>query len=436
MPFMRAVLRLLAVSTLFGLLSGAAALAFYFGVKASSFILLGVLAGYRAPEAPGEGGEVAWSLGRYWLIPVIAAAGGLAVGLIRRRMGLREYSTDEVLNAYHNARRLGLRETLAGLLASAITLGSGGSAGAEGPTGRLAAGLASAAARVLKLRREEARLGLIVSLGAGIGAIFKAPMGGAVLASEILYREGFERGVLYPALVASAVSYALFGSVVGFAPIFGGVSIAFDPLYLPLFAALGAIEGGAAVLYVLWLRRSAAIFRAVIKSEVLRPALGGLATGLVGLVAPEVVGPGYGWAYLALRGSIGGLPSPLMPIWLLLALLPLLKILATGLTLGSGEVGGVFIPGIIIGAFAGLDVGLIFHRILGVPTAPFVLVGMLSLLGAAAKAPLSVTLMVVELTGGYNALPYAMVAIAVAYLASGKTALFEGQLDEARQQHN
>jgi CIC family chloride channel protein len=320
-------------------------------------------------------------------------------------------------------------------VASAITIGSGGSAGREGPTAQLSAGIGSAIADLLGLSPEDRRRAVAVGLGAGIGSIFKAPIGGALLAAEVLYMRDIEAEVLFPALVASAVGYSIFGSVVGFTPIFGYYVGTFNPARLPLYAVLGIIDGLFAILYVKTFYAIHDLFKKWRINNYIKPAIGGLLAGLIGLVAPEVLGTSYGWVDLAEFEKLSLFTSPILPLIALLVALPFLKILATSFSIGSGGSGGVFAPGIVIGAFVGLDIGLLLHYLLPslVPNvAPFVIVSMLALFGAAAKAPLAVMFMVVEMTGSYQLLPAAMIAVAIAYLISGSNTIYRAQVPTRR----
>jgi chloride channel protein, CIC family len=106
-------------------------------------------------------------------------------------------------------------------LASAVTIGSGGSAGREGPTAQISAGFASMLARRLDLTPTDARIAVTAGIGSGIGAIFRAPLGGAILGAEILYRDDLEAGAIFPSFIASVTGFAVFAAVEGFEPIFG-----------------------------------------------------------------------------------------------------------------------------------------------------------------------------------------------------------------------
>jgi CIC family chloride channel protein len=419
-----------------GVVAGISALAFYFTLKLMEHLFLGLIVGVSVPEPIGEGGSLAsgFRVVNYWLIPVSTTLGGLLSGLIVYTWApeAEGHGTDAAINAYHRLQgKIRRRIPLIKLVASAITIGSGGSAGREGPTAQLSAGIASAIADLLRLSPDDRRRAVAVGIGAGVGSIFKAPIGGAILAAEVLYMRDIESEVLFPALVASAVGYSIFGSIVGFTPIFGYYTGIFNPARLSLYVVLGIIDGLFAVLYVKTFYAIHDSFKKWRISNYAKPVVGGLLAGLIGLMAPEVLGTSYGWVNLAEFEKLSLFTSPVLPPIVLLVALPFLKVLATSFTIGSGGSGGVFAPGIVIGALVGLDMGLFFHYLLPslVPdAAPFVIISMLALFGAAAKAPLAVMFMVVEMTGSYQLLPAAMIAVATAYLVSGNNTIYRAQV--------
>jgi len=428
------------LGTIIGVVAGISALAFYFTLKLMEHLFLGLVVGISVPEPIGEGGslESEFKVINLWLIPVSTTLGGLLSGLIVYTWApeAEGHGTDAAINAYHKLQgKIRRRIPLIKLFASAITIGSGGSAGREGPTAQLSAGIASAIADLLRLSPDDRRRAVAVGIGAGIGSIFKAPIGGAILAAEVLYMRDIEYEVIFPALVASAVGYSIFGSIVGFTPIFGYYTGVFDPVSLPLYVVLGIIDGLFAVLYIKTFYKIHDSFKKWRISNYAKPVVGGMLTGLVGIMAPQVLGTSYGWINLAMFEKLSLFTSPLFPPIVLLTALPFLKILATSFTIGSGGSGGVFAPGIVIGALVGLDIGLLFHHLfpsLASDVAPFVIVSMLALFGAAAKAPLAVMFMVVEMTGSYQLLPAAMIAIATAYLVSGNNTIYRAQVPTRR----
>ena len=169
-----------------GAVAGCGAIVFYEALVASTHLFLGVLAGYHVPTPVGEGGQAASaSAARPWSLPLVAGVGALlgAVLVFRIAPEAEGHGTDAAISAvHHNPRGVRFRAVIIKIVASALTIGSGGSGGREGPTGQISAGFGSLLARVLDLEPEDGRIAVATGIGSGIGAIFGAPLGGAVLA--------------------------------------------------------------------------------------------------------------------------------------------------------------------------------------------------------------------------------------------------------------
>ncbi|MEP7360048.1 MAG: chloride channel protein, partial [Chloroflexota bacterium] len=314
------------------------------------------------------------------------------------------------------------------LISSAITIGSGGSGGREGPTAQIGAGFGSWLARVLDLDARDARIAVACGMGAGIGAIFRAPLGGAVLAAEIPYRDDVESEALVPGFVSSIVAFSIFGAVIGYVPIFGstGGAAFTNPAQLIYYGAIGLAAGLLGRAYIGGFYGATAWIARWPLPRFIRPAIAGLAVGCIALVIPGVLGTGYGWVQASLdRNTLLGLP-----LWVVLGL-PLAKIAATSLSIGSGGSGGIFGPGMVIGGLLGASVWRVLEPIApAVPVDPtgFVIVGMMALFGSIAHAPLAVMLMVAEMTGNLSMLAPAMLAIGLATLVVGDRTIYRSQL--------
>lgn len=403
-----------------GVIAGLGAVVFYSALSLATHVFLGLLVGYHVPTPVGEG-NVAGSLhpARPWALPVVTALGGLLSAIVVFTLApeAEGHGTDAAINAVHtNPRGIRMRAVVVKIVASALTIGSGGSGGREGPTAQISAGFASLLARVLHLTPEDGRVAVSVGIGSGIGAIFGAPLGGAVLTADIVYRDDFETAALIPGLIASTIAYTVFGLFETFNPLFGSVDPTYQfvhPLRLLWYALIGVAAGVVGLAYAKGFYGIAAISQRLPGSRVLKPAIGGLAVGSLALVMPQVLGTGYGWIQKALGPQLLALP-----LWIVLAL-PLARILATGLSIGTGGSGGIFGPGMVIGAFTGAAVWRLLEPIApSIPhdPAPFVIVGMMACFGAIARAPLAVMLMVAEMTGSLAVIPPAMVAVGIAYL--------------------
>jgi CIC family chloride channel protein len=429
----RYLLKWLLLSTLIGLVAGGGAIAFFAAIGLTTHFLLGQLVGYLPPEPAGEGGMGPmpfWNAARPWLLPVITTAGGLVAGIIVFSLApeAEGHGTDAAIGAFHQGKSIRARIPLIKLVASAITIGSGGSAGREGPSAQISAGFGSLLADVLHLNIQDRRIALATGIGAGIGAIFRAPLGGAILAAEILYKEDLEVEAIIPALIASIVGYSVFGSWSGWNPIFtppDNIAFSFPPQLL-YYVVLGLLCGGVGLLYARGFYGITHLFHRLPLPRWIKPGIGGLLVGLIGLVLPQALGMGYGWVQVSMgRGLLS------IPLWVVL-LLPFAKIVTTGFSIGSGGSGGIFGPGMVIGGMLGAAVWrLTYHVLPGVPATPgpFVIVGMMALFGGIAHAPLAVMLMVAEMTGNLSMLAPAMIAVGIASILVGKQTIYTSQVD-------
>jgi H+/Cl- antiporter ClcA len=421
------------LGVLIGAVAGLGAIVFYEALTFSTHFFLGVLAGYRVPTPVGEGARHASaSAARPWALPLVAGIGALLGALVVYRFApeAEGHGTDAAISAvHHNPRGVRFRAVVVKIVASALTIGSGGSGGREGPTGQISAGFGSLLARVLDLEPADGRIAVATGIGSGIGAIFGAPLGGAVLATEILYRDDFEPAALLPCFIASAVSYVVFSSVEGFSPLFGYVSSYHftDPIQLIWFALIGLLAGLVGLLYAKSFYGMVDLFHRLPWPRWVNPAIGGLLVGSIGIAIPEVLGTGYGWV----QDSLGhGLLA--IPLWIVLTL-PLARIVATALSIGSGGSGGIFGPGMVIGAFLGASVWRLFEPVfpsMGHSPAPYVIVGMMSCFGGISRAPLAVMLMVAEMTGSLSIITPAMVAVGISWLIvrQGDDTIYRSQL--------
>jgi len=417
-----------------GAVAGLGAIVFYEALVLSTHFFLNICAGYQVPTPASEGGLAASSsAARPWALPLIAGAGALlgAVLVFRIAPEAEGHGTDAAISAvHHNPRGVRFRVIVVKIVASALTIGSGGSGGREGPTGQISAGFGSLLARILDLEPADGRIAVATGIGSGIGAIFGAPLGGAVLASEILYRDDFDPAALLPSFIASVVSFVVFGAVEGFSPLFGYVKTYHftDPVQLVWFALIGLLAGCIGLLYAKGFYGLADLFKRASLPRWSTPAIGGVMVGAIAIAIPQVIGTGYGWVQQSLTHN--ALES--IPLWIVL-IVPFARILATGLSIGSGGSGGIFGPGIVIGAFLGASVWRVFDPLfpsVGHNPAPYVIVGMMSCFGGISRAPLAVMLMVAEMTGSLSILTPAMIGVGISWLIvrRGDDTIYRSQL--------
>lgn len=403
--------RLLVDTVILGIVGALGAQLFAWMLRWCQHFFLTWLAGYQPPSLPGEPGTTQQVIGPHglWLIPVVTTLGGLISGVLVYSLApeAEGHGTDTVVKSFH---RMGgfIRTRVAPLkmVASAITIGSGGAAGREGPTALISAGVGSIYATLSHRSERERRLLVLIGMAAGLSAIFRSPIGTAIFAVEVLYSDmEFEGGALLYTMLASVVAYAVNGLFVGWRPLFqvpavlGSAGLADYGWYVLLGAAAGLV--GAILPMVFYQFRDA--FREIPCPPHFKPAIGGLGVGLLALRWPQVLAGGYGWMQQAIDGKL--------VLQLLVALL-FVKILAFALTVSSGGSGGVFAPSLFVGAMLGGAFAEIFHK----SPAAFVIVGMAAVFGSAAHVPMATLLMVTEMTGGYKLLVPAALAVMISYL--------------------
>lgn len=364
---------------------------------------------------------------RMILIPVATTLGGLISGLLVYVFApeAEGHGTDAAIESFHFRKGVIRRRIpVIKLLASAVTIGSGGSAGREGPVAQIAAGFGSFVADVFKMTDRDRRIAVAAGIGAGIGSIFMAPFGGALLSTEVLYRRDFEVEALVPSIIASVTGYAVFGYFFNYQPLFsiplGSVGFS-QPISLMLYCLVGIVTGLIGILYVVSFYGIRSQFVKLKRMpNYLKPAIAGLFVGIIGIVFPQVLGLGYGWLQLIFYHNYSQFNElALMPIWILLALI-FLKILATSLSIGSGGSGGVFAPGIVIGGFTGAVIWELLHPLFpALSLTDVVIVSMIAFFGGISKAPISVIIMGTEMTQGYALFLPLMLATVISYFVSG-----------------
>ena len=277
-----------------GIIAGLGAVVFYLMLDYAGRFLLGYLGGYDAPTASGDGGNPgSTGFQRAWAIPLITFGGALASAWLVAKFApeAEGHGTDSAIEAVHtDPRAIRMRAVLVKMVSSALTIGSGGSAGREGPTAQISAGFGSFLTRRLDLSDEDGRVAVSLGIGSGIGAIFGAPLGGAVLAASIVYREDFDYRSLIPGFITSGTAYAIYGAILGFEPLFGFVAAdyVFDPADLLWFLLIGIVAAAIGYLYARTFYATVALTHRLPGGSVLKPAVGGLLVGLLALVIPQI----------------------------------------------------------------------------------------------------------------------------------------------------
>jgi CIC family chloride channel protein len=430
-------------SPLVGVISGLGAVGFLLALNLMYSWVLGGIIHLGIPPA-GEDEPHAVSYPSPWyLVVLVPAVGGLISGILVFNWApeAEGHGTDAMIRAFHRGGgSIRTRVPVIKSIASIITIGTGGSAGQEGPIAQIGAGFGSWLGRLLKLPPTERRLLMLAGAAGGIGAIFRAPLGGALFAGEVLYSStAFESAALLPCLASSIVAYSTFALFISPRPVFSLPAMTFHGLReLPLFMVLTLVCASVGWLYVRFfygLRDR--FFKPLPIPKQLKPAVGGLLLGILALAVPEVMAGGYGWVQW---GAIGMPPSsslplaesfiPQMPMRTLLVL-ALLKIVATSFTISSGGSGGVFGPSMLIGGMLGGACGQLLKYWIpgaGIEPAAFVLVGMGGFFAGVSKTPLTSIVMVSEMTGSYSLLVPLMLACGFNMAISRRWTIYEEQV--------
>jgi chloride channel protein, CIC family len=424
--------KLICLAILIGAVSGGVAIALYAGVGFGTHVLVGSLGYHPATVAGDKGGfhpasgPAHWAR---WLLPLLTAAGALVATTIVYLIApeTHGHGTDNAIKAINTApSEIRARAAPIRLIASVLTIGSGGSGGTEGPVAQMAATTASVIAKWLQLDYRRARMMVTAGLAAGVGAIFRAPLGGAMLGVEILFRDDADPVMLVPSMVASFAAYLVFGTAYGFSPMFGhvtGINIQLS-LQLVAFPLVGLCAGVLARLFCWGFYALVDWFATWTIPRPLRAACAGLAVGVIGLYVPGVLGTGYGTIQEVLS------PQHVLSLSILVLIaMPLAKVAATALTVGSGGSAGVFGPGMVIGATAGAALWRLLHPLGLAPSSPaaLVIIGMAACLGAASHAPVAITLIAAEACGNISLVEPAVIAVPIAVLVVGRRTLYQSQ---------
>jgi CIC family chloride channel protein len=358
----------------------------------------------------------------------IPALGGLLAGFLVFFLApeAEGHGTDAMIESFH--RKKGIvrkRVPIVKTIASAITIGSGGSAGKEGPIAQIGSGFASFLASLLKMDDRDRRIMLLAGAAGGIGAIFKAPLGSALFATEVLYRRPeFEFEAIIPCTLSSIVGYTVFTFYYGWGTIFHIPKFPFTPpselFFYGVFGIFCAVIGFFYIHFFYGMRDR--LFHRLSLPRSFKPAIGGLMLGGLAFFLPQVLGGGYEWIQSAIDGKLT------MELMLLLVFA---KIFSTSFTISSGGSGGVFAPSLFIGSMLGGFYGYLcaklFPHWVTHPNA-FVLVGMGGFFAGVAKVPIASLIMVAEMTGGYNLIVPLMIVSSISYLLLGEVSLYEKQV--------
>lgn len=421
------------LSTVIGVIGGLAAVGFEWLIELLHHQLLERSASIQS-EGLGDWGP------KTWMILVLLPLGGLVVGLVTQLFApeAEGHGTEQMIRSFHQLQGRVRRRVIAiKAITSAITIGSGGSAGSEGPVAQIGSGLGSMTSDLMHLSDRDRRMFLLAGSSAGIGALFTAPLGGALFAPEVLYgKPEFEGEAIIPCIISSIVAFTTFTTIVGDhkkiqipSRILDELAV-HDPRELLIYFTLALACTALGWLYVRTFNGVGRAMKRIPKLPgPLRPALGGLLVAALAIGIAPIAGERgiLSGGYELMSGSIEGD----MTIWTM-ALLALAKILATSLSIGSGGSGGVFAPSLAIGALLGASVGQAAAALfpsMDINPACYALVGMGGFFSGVAKTPIAAIIIVCEMTGSYELLaPLMLVAVVHVLLAQSWT-IYETQVE-------
>jgi CIC family chloride channel protein len=396
-------MKLIVIPCITGVLTGAGTIAFVELINLVQWLAIGST-GWPLRVVP----HLHWY--HVVLVPMI---GGLIVGPLVHFLApeAEGHGVPEVIEAVMmRGGRIRKRVATVKSLASALTIGTGGSVGREGPVVQIGAALGSAVGQLLRLPAEQIKTLAACGAAGGIAAVFNAPIAGAFFALEVItgnFAMPAFGPVILSSVLATVVSRAYFGDHPAF--IVQPYELA-SIVEIVAYVGLGLFCGVVAVAFVWTMDKLETLAPRAPIPKLWRPAAGGLVLGLLIAVFPNVYGVGYGTMDAALSGRLS---------WPLLAVLIPVKIIATSLTLASGGSGGVFLPSLYIGAVAGGLYGVAVHAGLGSLAAgsgAYALVGMAGVLAAATHSPITAMLLLFEVTGDYKIILPVMIVVTLATL--------------------
>ncbi len=348
------------------------------GIPAAGGLIVGPLVYFFAREAKGHG------------VPEVMEAVALRAGVIRKRV------------------------VLVKTLASAISIGTGGSVGREGPIVQIGSAIGSTLGQALNVSADRMRALVGCGAAAGIAATFNAPIAGSMFALEVVLGD-FGLATFSPIVISSVVATAVSRAFLGDTPAF------IVPAYqlvsaweFPIYLVLGLFCAAVGVTFTKTLYRFEDLFDSFKFPEYLKPIIGGIILGVCGLYIPQILGVGYGAMDLALGQQLA---------WWLMLLLVAAKLLATSITIGSGGSGGVFAPSLYLGVMTGGFFGMVVHHLFPNVTASpgaYSIVGMGAVVSATTHGPLAAILILFEMTGSYEIILPLMFSCIIATIAGGQ----------------
>jgi len=429
-----------ALAALVGVLVGFVTVAFYWMIRLAKVYVMEGLArhSFQSTLPQGEILRGFWTLESLmdphrWLLVFLPAAGAVAGCLLIRRFARVEHArgTDSAVRAFHRGETISRGVIPVKSVASVLTVGFGGSAGYEGPVTLLGAACGSVVNRWFNLDKRAARILMAAGLAAGIAALFRAPFAGAIFGAEIFYSSSdMEADTIMPSVVASVMSHTIFSCFYGWEPLFAMPECRFENwLRLMPYFALAFIVALSARFYISFFRWTERSFSASSRPVWVRVAVGGLVTGVLGFIFPDILGSSY--SVIQASFNAGQVTAPSLTVIGFIVFF-VVKVIATSFTVGSGGSGGLFAPALACGGAVGAATGLFFKSVLpasvGIHPSAFALVGMAAFLASSIRVPLTAIVMVAEISGNHELLLPTMWTCCIAFWLNNGWSLYRSQV--------
>jgi CIC family chloride channel protein len=335
-----------------GITTGILALLFVYLLNLFNRLFLESIVGYYAPHASGGfgGSEAYYSNTPQYplLLPVCLGLAGLISGLVAKYVAHSAggLGTDYAIAAYHHdPASLSIKDSFARLVTAALVLGAGGPSGREGAMSLIGGAVGASVGKLLRQSRSEIREALAIGVGAGLGAMFKAPLAGAIISSELFYTHDFDIDTILPAFAAGSIAYVIVAVKTGFSPLIATsipVLSVYQIKYLLWFSVFGLFSAILVRILLAVLDSVRGWFSRQTFPIYMKAMMGGILAGTVGMITPFAIGNGYGWLQLLISSAIH--PSL---VELILGLFGV--ILGMSFIAGSGASGGAFSPTVVIG---------------------------------------------------------------------------------------
>ncbi|HEX12981.1 MAG: chloride channel protein [Desulfurella sp.] len=415
------------IYVLLGIFSGLGAIFLFVMINFFSVYLLNHIAGFPFKFPTNE--KSLFTLKNEPFKPliflIIITAGGFLSGLVLYIFNDKESGVNKIIKYFHHKSTIRPKSAIVKLFASSIALGSGFAGGREGPAAEIGASIGSFLGNTFNLSNKEKRILMVSGLAAGIGAIFRAPMGAAIFATEVLYKEAdFEYEALMASAISSITAYSVFSSLFGWQHMFSVSPMYFyNPLELVSYTILAIAIAISSILFIQLFKHVKTLASMIDYPIYLKTAVGGFVVGLFGIFLPASAGMGYGLLEAAFTDPKN---------YFFLLIVGILRMFTTSISAGSKTPVGLFAPLLIIGALLGVGIGSLLKQsdiFVVINPSSFAVVGMAAFLAACEKTPISSIVLTAEITGGYELIVPALWVVAIAFLLTRKVNLEEAQVN-------